>query len=398
MLELKEALDTFSKSLAKEAVTGTENLNLLKAHGRILANDIQSTINVPPADNSAMDGYAIQTNDITSLPSTLRISQRITAGSPPQTLESGTAARVFTGAELPELADCVVIQENCVEEGGKVTINEGVKEFGNIRAAGQDIKKSDTVFEQGHRIKSQDIGLLSSIGLEQLEVTRKLKVSILSTGDELVAPGKPLGKAQIYDSNRPMIQSVCEDMKCHIASSVHIGDSHAQTVETLLNLSEKSDLIISCGGVSVGEEDHVKNALLEIGEIDHWKIRMKPGKPVAIGKIFRKAKPPCFFIGLPGNPVSAYVTLHLFGRQIIAALQGDQAFRLDRHKDLAAFETSGKNKRPEFIRVKRSNDGLIVFPNQSSGVLSSVTWADALALIPEQTRIKPGDFVEIFPV
>lgn len=398
MIEFKDALSKIRENIDRPETLETEIVGLAELVGRVLANDIQSAVDVPPNDNSAMDGYAIQLSSVKELPQALPISQRIPAGVFPKKLLPNTAARIFTGANIPEGADCVVIQENCEATESSVSILSGASFRANIRDQGQDIKIGQVLFQKGHRFRSKDLGLLASIGITQASVYRKLRVAIISTGDELIPPGQPLAPGQIYDSNRFFIEAACRENHCDLIQSIHIRDSFNETVNCLRQLSEQCDLIISCGGVSVGEEDHVKNAVAQTGSIDLWKIQIKPGKPIALGKILRKDKTPCAFLGLPGNPVSAFVTLHLFGKPIIAHMQHDNQFELKHYKDVVNFATSGKNKRCEFIRVKRGERGLEMFANQSSGVMTSVCWADALALVPENTALKPGDQVTIYPI
>lgn len=402
MLEFTEAIETLKHSVLPFQQTQVERLALSEIAGRVLAEDIISTIDVPPANNSAMDGYAINTSSVADFPTTLQVSQRIPAGSKPETLEPGTAARIFTGANIPEGANCVVIQENCDyltnTNCDTVTINGGVTNFGNIRKQGQDIRSGHPVLKKGHRVKAQDIGLLASIGQLDAAVFKKIRVALVSTGDELIRPGKALDDGQIYDSNRPMLETACRDLNCDISTSVHIQDELETTINTLTELSTISDIIITCGGVSVGDEDHLKHAVSSIGSLSLWKIKIKPGKPIAFGEIKREQQSPCLFLGLPGNPVSAFVTLHLFGKLVLSVMQGEEKYVLDEFQYKAAFTTEGKNKRPEFIRVQCGKDGLSPFSNQSSGVLSSVCWADALALIPEQTKIKQGDYLRVFPI
>ena len=394
MLDFESALSALKERFKSLSIQSTQTLALRNSLGRIIAEDLVSSISVPPADNSAMDGYAINSKSIHKTPHSLAITQRIIAGTCPKALQAGTAARIFTGGEIPEGADCVVMQENCEQNASTVTINKEVNKGGNIRRKGQDINKGDKLFSVGHRIQAQDIGLLASIGLTEIQVYKKLRISILSTGNELIRPGLPLDRGQIYDSNRPMIEAMCRELDTELVESRHIPDDLKETVKVLEELGKKSDLIISCGGVSVGEEDHIKNAVLEIGNLDFWKIKIKPGKPIAVGTLDNS----CGFLGLPGNPVSAFVTFHLFGKLIINVLQGQHQYEMPRYLEKANFATKGKNSRPEFARAKLSEFGLDLYPNQSSGVLSSVCWADALALIPENQAISIGDLVEVFPI
>ena len=398
MLEFADALEKLKQATLPYQQTEVETLSLSMLVGRVLAEDIRSTINVPPADNSAMDGYAIHTSSVSALPTTLNVSQKIAAGSKPAQLAPGTAARIFTGANIPKGANCVVIQENCDSDATTVTLNSGVSERGNIRKLGQDIKSNEIIFNKGRRVKAQDIGLLASIGIQSALVYKRIRVAILSTGNELIQPGNALKEGQIYDSNRPMVETICRELCCDISASIHIQDNLKTTTDALTQLSKTSDMIISCGGVSVGDEDHLKQAVSNIGALALWKVKIKPGKPIAFGEISRDKQKPCLFLGLPGNPVSAFVTLHLFGKLVISVMQGMSKNITSEFEYKADFTTTGNNKRPEFLRVKCTQNGLTPYSNQSSGVLSSVCWADALAFIPENTAINEGDTLKVYPI
>lgn len=401
MLEFNDALKKIHDSLSGSNPLSSEQRSLTESNNRVLAKDIDAIINVPPADNSAMDGYAINTDDVTELPCALPVSQRIAAGTAPTPLLRGSAARIFTGAEIPENANCVVMQENCTAtHADTVHIQSGVEANGNIRRCGQDIAANTTIKKRGEKLCAQDLGLIASIGINKVSVYKKLKVAIFSTGDELVDPGTPLAPGQIYDSNRIMIENLCQNLGCDIIKSARIADNLEETIRTFSKTTEEADLIVSCGGVSVGDEDHVKHAVQELGDIEFWKIRIKPGKPFAFGHINKKNSAQhqkCYFIGLPGNPVSAFVTHHLFGQAIINLLQGQQTFSLKEVSAPSNFEKKA-GKRPEFIRVKLGQHGAEIHPNQSSGVLSSVCWADALAFIPENTPVIQGDMLRLYPI
>ena len=406
MLEIHEALAnmlaaTTAKTTARS--TAIESCLLTDSVGRFLANDVIATINVPPADNSAMDGYAINTADITSYPATLPISQRIPAGSAPQPLIKGTAARIYTGAETPQHSNAVAMQENCElltcddegydEKVPHVRILQAANPQENVRSCGQDIAIGSTVLKKHKKITPQDIGLLASIGIANITVFTRLKVAFVGTGDELVMPGTPLKAGQIYNSNQPMLMAILEDMGCEIVANNWVEDTLAATINALNDAAQIADIVITIGGVSVGDEDHVKNAVATLGQVDLWKINIKPGKPIAFGHIHD-----AIFIGLPGNPVSAYITLLLFGKPVIETCQGGIYQEVAPLHLPAQFEINKPQRRPEFLRVKMGPHGVESYPNQSSGVLSSVCWADALALVPASTTITKNDIVQVWPL
>lgn len=370
-----------------------ENISLNDSLDRILAEDIVSKIFVPPEDNSAMDGYAVHSRSLESSKTTLQISQRIPAGIYPAPLAEGTAARIFTGAIIPENADTVIMQENCEQSGNSVTILEKAKAKQNIRPKGQDIKVGHHIALNGEKITPQLIGLIASIGEQRISVYKKIRVAIVSTGDELVEVGQTLKPGQIYNSNRAMLHALLTKLSCEVWSTSIVSDDLDTTCKSLEECAKNSDIVISTGGVSVGEEDHVKNAVSMLGELDLWKVKIKPGKPLAFGNV--RGTP---FIGLPGNPVSAFVTFVLFAIPLINRLQGRNSTKPQSFFLPAKFERKTLQSRPEFIRVQIIERGIAAYQNQSSGVLTSICWADALALIPENTAIKTGDLVEVFPL
>lgn len=401
MLSVDEALKHLAEIAKENSITELERLDANAALGRVLAQDCIAPINVPPADNSAMDGYALYLDDNKiTYPITLPISQRVPAGAAPAALKTNTAARIFTGAEIPEGANCVVLQENCdTDEHGNVLIKEGLRIGANIRRLGQDIRKNSVAMAKGIRLNAASIGLLHSLGINSVSVLRKLKVTVFSTGDELIPAGQTLKSGQIYDSNRHMISAQLRALDVDIILSRQIPDSPEALRNAFIKAAQSSDLIVSSGGVSVGEEDHVKAIVSEIGNLNFWKVHMKPGKPLAYGQINIDDKAsPCHFLGLPGNPVSSFITFHLFGKALVKALSGRTNCIPQAHFHKANFEVEKADRRPEFIRVKIGPKGLERFNNQSSGVLSSLVWADALAHIPTNTEIKLGDFVSCFPL
>ena len=373
----------------------TETVNILDALNRVLAEDLRSTIDVPGYDNSAMDGYALRSADCPVAGTALAVSQRIPAGQVGTLLQPGTAARIFTGAPIPEGADAVVMQEMCERTADTVTINAEVKAGSNVRLAGEDIKKQGVVLQAGKRLRAQELGLLASVGLGELKVKRKLTVATFFTGDELVTPGQPLAAGQIYNSNRYTIRGLLQAMDCEIIDLGIVPDTLEATVEVLKKAASCADLVITSGGVSVGEEDYVRIALEQLGELSMWRIAMKPGKPVAFGKVDN-----ALFMGLPGNPVSVFVTFLIFARALILKLQGVEDCLLKRLNAVADFDWS-KVQRQEYLRVRliqKDNQTVAqLYPHQGSGVLSSASWADGLVEVLVGSEIKKGDSVQYLP-
>lgn len=377
------------------AVEQTESVNILDALNRVLAEDLLSTIDVPGYDNSAMDGYAVRSEDCQISGAELPVTQRIPAGTVGTRLEAGTAARIFTGAPIPEGADAVVMQEMCdVNENG-VVINAEVKAGTNVRRAGEDIAKHSPVLHAGKRLRAQELGLLASVGLAEFKVKRKLTVAIFFTGDEIVAPGQALAPGQIYNSNRYTLRGLLQAMDCEVVDLGIVPDTLEATVDVLKQAASGTDLVITSGGVSVGEEDYVRIALEKLGELSMWRIAMKPGKPVAFGKVNN-----ALFMGLPGNPVAVFVTFLVFARALILKLQGADDVMLRRLPVIADFDWP-EIKRQEYLRVRLiEKDKLTVaqlYPHQGSGVLSSTSWADGLAEVQIGKGINKGDTVNYLP-
>ncbi|MGD2128523.1 MAG: molybdopterin molybdotransferase MoeA [Lysobacterales bacterium] len=368
-----------------------EQADLGHALGRMLAAPLVAGIDVPPADNSAMDGYAIRHADCDSESALLPISQRVTAGSSPDELETGTAARIFTGAEVPRGADTVVMQENCEASESTLRILQLPAPGANIRRRGQDIARGATVLEAGTRLRPQDVGLAASLGLASLPLRRRLRVAILSTGDELVEPGEPAGPGKIYNSNRYTMRSQLEAWGFEPVDLGVARDEHAAVRKALRRAASEADVVMTSGGVSVGEEDHVRNVVQELGEISLWRIAIKPGKPFAFGQVMGKP-----FLGLPGNPVSVFVTMLIVARPFLFACQGAEETTLTPFRMPAQFDKRGSS-REDYLRVRSGDGGLKPFANQSSGVLFSTSWAHGLVRQRQGQDIHPGDIVDFFP-
>jgi len=394
MLSVSQALEFMLD--AARPVAESETISTLEANGRVLAGSQVSGMNVPGMDNTQMDGYAVRAADCVSGNATLTISQRIPAGHVGQPLLPGTAARIFTGALIPEGADAVVMQEQCEARDNLVTIKHAPKSGEWIRRAGEDITNGSIILEAGTRLRAQELGLAASVGLASLPVKRKLRVAVFFTGDELTMPGEPLAPGAIYNSNRFTLRGLLENLGCEITDYGIVPDSLDATRQVLRASAEQHDLIITSGGVSVGEEDHIKPAVEAEGKLNMWQIAVKPGKPLAFGEV-QKA----FFIGLPGNPVSSYVTFLLFVRPFLLRLQGVQNARALAPRSFtmrADFNWPKADKRNEFLRA-RINDagGLELFTNQSSGVLTSTVWGDGVIDNPPGQTITAGDMVKFIP-
>jgi len=374
-------------------ISETEVVPLLQANGRVLAKKLNSTINVPPSDNSSMDGYAVRSADFADENKTLLpISQRIPAGVMGNKLEAGTVARIFTGAPIPAGADAVVMQEVCTPEGDGVNITGAISKGQNIRKAGEDIRTGDTILEAGKILKPQDIGLAASVGISDIEVFKRLRVGIFFTGDELQEPGESLKAGQIYNSNRHTLRGLLENLNCEVIDLGVVADTLDATKNAMLEAAEQADLVMTSGGVSVGEEDYIRIALEEIGQLKMWRINIKPGKPFAYGQIGNTP-----FLGMPGNPVSVFVTFCIFARPFILQTQGANETKANSFMVPAAFEWKKAGSRNEYLRARAKNGVLEIFPNQGSGVLTSTSWANGLAYIPAETMVKPNDLVKFIP-
>jgi molybdopterin molybdotransferase len=392
MLSVREAIGQLLD--AARPVDGVELVATIEANGRVLAEDQRSTLNVPSADNTSMDGYAVRALDCASGSATLRVAQRIPAGSVGQPLEPGTAARIFTGALIPAGADAVVMQEQCEAVGDSVTVHHAPRPGQWIRRTGEDISEGATILPAGTRLRSQELGLAASTGLAQLPVLRRVRVAVFFTGDELAMPGEPLKPGAIYNSNRFTLRGLLENFGCDVTDLGIVPDTLEATRATLRRAAQAHDLIITSGGVSVGEEDHIKPAVQAEGRIDMWQIAVKPGKPLAFGEVRREGGS-SFFIGLPGNPVSSFITFLLFVRPFLLRLQGVTGQVEPKAYSMRADFTLPKaDRRNEFLRVRvNAAGGLDLFPNQGSGVLTSTVWGDGLVDNPPGQMIAQGDLV-----
>jgi molybdopterin molybdotransferase len=375
-------------------VTESENVDVAAVLGRVLAAPHVSPIDVPGYDNSAMDGYAIRSADAASDGnSRFTISQWITAGSVGGAIGAGEAARIFTGAPIPKGADTVVMQECCELDGDAVLIPGPVSAGDNVRPKGNDILAGTDVLPIGTRVRPQEMGLAASVGLAKLRVYRRLKVAIFSTGDELVRPGEPLPPGKIYNSNRYALMGLLGALGCEILDLGMVEDTLEATKAAFAQAAKAADVIVTSGGVSVGAEDHVRDAVEAVGQIELWRVAVKPGKPLAYGRIGEAD-----FLGLPGNPVSTLVTFCLFVRPFLLKRQGAIDFLPKPYPVQAAFKWRKAARRREFARARLvRDDGQVpraeIFPKQGSDVLTSTVWAEGVVEVPEGSRVEPGDTI-----
>jgi molybdopterin molybdotransferase len=390
---------------AARALAQYESLDTGEADGRVLAQAIVSGLQVPPHDNSAMDGYAVRVADVVAAAGgALPVSQRIAAGSVGMVLQPGTVARIFTGAPVPEGADAVLMQEDCTVLDGQDAQGQARVQFNtvpsvaqNIRRSGEDVARGDVVLAAGTRLGPAALGLAASVGMAQLQVVRKPRVALFSTGDELVLPGTvapaDMPPGAIYNSNRFFLRSLLCRLGCEVTDMGIVPDQLDATITALQQAASGHDLILTSGGVSVGEEDHIKPAVQALGQLDLWQIAMKPGKPFAKGMVGD-----AHFIGLPGNPVSSFVTFVLLVRPFLLRLQGVQDVAIKTIAARADFAWPKADKRCEFLRVRRNDDGgLDLFPHQGSGVLTSAVWGDGLVEVAPGVPIARGETVRYLP-
>ena len=404
MLSTAEALATLLS--AASPITGTESIPTLEALNRVLSADVISPLDVPPMNTSSMDGYAIRTGDLARDSNRrLPISQRIPAGHAPEALKPGTAARIFTGATVPPGADAIVMQEQTETSDNEVTILHSPAPGEWITAQGADIRSGSIILPAGTRLTPQALGLAASVGCAELQVRRRVKVAVFFTGDELTMPGEPLKPGAIYNSNRFTLRGLLENLGCDVTDYGIVPDKLDATRATLREAAQAHDLILTCGGVSVGEEDHVKPAVEAEGRLSMWQIAMKPGKPLAFGAVRRAAQQTdavssdeTFFIGLPGNPVSSFATFLLFVRPFILLLAGAQTVAPRALSLRADFTQKKADRRNEFLRARiNAAGGLDLFPNQSSAVLTSTVWGDGLIDNPPNHAISVGETVRFIP-
>jgi molybdopterin molybdotransferase len=376
-----------------QPVADVEEVPALEATNRVLARAQRSTMDVPPMDNSAMDGYAVRLADLSASNNKLKVKQKILAGSVGQPLEPGTAARIFTGAPIPAGADAVVMQEFCVVEGDEVLVKKVPDKNEWIRRTASDVRKGGEILAAGKRLAPQDTGLAASVGIRTLPVFRRVRLGLFFTGDELVMPGEPLPPGRIYNSNRFTLRGLAEVFGCDIRDYGIVPDSLDATRQVLRKAAGECDLIVTSGGVSVGDADFVKPAVEAEGSLLMWKIAMKPGRPLAFGKIQESS-----FIGLPGNPVSSFVTFLIFVRPFLLKTQGHLNVEAKSITARADFDWPEPDARREFLRVKwNAQGGLDLYPTQDSAVLTSTAWADGLVDNPAGRSIARGDPVRFLP-
>lgn len=407
---LKSLDEALTQLLAHaQVLSGVDEVSTFDGDGRVLARDVVSALHVPPQDNSAMDGYAVRSADMRQVGAVLKVTQRIPAGHYGQPLNEGEAARIFTGAPVPPGADAIVMQEDCEAAGeGSVRVNAVPKTSQWIRRAGEDVTRGAVVLARGQRLTPAALGQAAGIGLSTLPVARRPRVALFSTGDELVMPGDITPEAMrpgaIYNSNRFFLRALLQRLGCEVTDYGIVPDQRDATVDALRSAAQQHDLVLTSGGVSVGEEDHIKPAVEKLGELDLWQIAIKPGKPFAYGKLYRDpsgggaARGPndaCHFTGLPGNPVSSFITFVVLVRPFLLKLQGVTQLEPARMALPAHFDWPRADKRREFLRVRRNAaGGLDLFPNQSSGVLTSAVWGDGVVDNPAGQTIARGDIVQ----
>jgi len=395
---LEQALPLILADCKSADLPDTEVVALVTALGRVLAIDVIADVDVPPDDNSAMDGYALRASDWRESQA-LPLSQRITAGMAGQPLQPGTAARIFTGAPIPENADVVIMQEDAVESNGAVVLQGPVRAGDNVRPRGQDIARGSRVLASGHCLQPQDLGVIASVGVANVSVLRKLKVAVLSTGNELREPSESLAPGQLYNSNRYTLTGLLNKLGADVIDGGIAPDNLEQTVSCLADLAARADLVITTGGVSAGEEDHVRAAIERLGRINLYKLAIKPGKPLTYGRIAGVDGPGTPIFGLPGNPAAVFVTFLLVVRPYLLALQGVADNSLPAIPARAAFDWPKPGNRAEYLRARIGvNDGELwvdIARNQSSGVLSATSWANALAVVPIGATLKRGDKVDV---
>lgn len=394
MMSVDEAVAIIAARVT--AVRDTEAVGLHAADGRVLASGIAAPLPLPPFTNSAVDGYAVRSSDLSKDEQTFPVVGRIQAGaSAREAIKPGHAVRIFTGAPIPEGADTVFMQEDVrLDENGAVVLPPGLKAGANVRPAGEDIPLGQIALKAGRRLRPQDIALAAAFGLTKVEVRRRIRVAVFSTGNELVTPGAARAAAQLFDSNRFMLMAMLARLGCEVSDLGILGDDRASLALALKKVAGSHDLILTTGGVSTGEEDHVKSAVESVGTLVLWRMAIKPGRPVAMGIIGGTP-----FIGLPGNPVASFVTFAHVVRPTVLALAGAQAAQPVAMPVRAAFSYNKKIARREYVRVnlRKGSDGVleaIKFPREGAGLLSSLVDTDGLVELGEEiTQVQPGQIV-----
>jgi len=383
---------------AAHPITDQQQLPLEAATGRILAAPLLAPLTLPPFDNAAMDGYAVRCSDLTAAATTLPISQRIAAGDVAQPLAAGTAARIFTGAQLPEGADAVVMQEACERDGSHVTIQHRPYPWQHVRQRGSNLQQGAELLPAGYRLDGAALGLVASMGIAILPLLRRLRVALLFTGSELVEPGRPLPPGHIYNANRHLMRGFLQRCGVELIDLGTIEDNYDRLTQRLHEAAADADLILTSGGMSVGEEDHVIQAVAAAGAIDVWKIAAKPGKPFGFGHL-RSGDRQVPFIGLPGNPVAVWVGLVTLVAPFLNRLQGRDPIEPEPLRLRSEFHYQVRGNRTEFVRVRRTADGgLACYPNQDSAVLMSAVWGDGLTPIAAGSSVNPGDPLDFIPI
>ncbi len=398
LLTAAQALDLLDQRMAP--TTASETLTLRQARGRVLAADVVSDHDVPPHDNSAVDGYAFAFADLEPEgDSRLRLAGRAAAGQLPEGAGGGgRALRIFTGAMMAPGCDSVAMQEDCRVEGQTVIVPAGLARGANRRLAGENIRRGDRILSAGQRLRPQDIGLAASVGRAELEVYRPLRVAIFSTGDEIREPGDELGPAGIFDANRYLLMGLLDGLGVTLSDLGILPDRLDEVRQNLAAAARDHDLLITSGGVSVGDEDHVRLAVEELGRLHFWKLAIKPGRPLALGQVG-----PVPFVGLPGNPVAAMVTFLRFARPLILRLGGCNDITPALFRVTADFDYKKKPERREYVRARlaRLADGSLVarpFEPSGSGILRSMVEADGLVELPEEmSELRAGSMVDFLP-
>jgi molybdopterin molybdotransferase len=397
LLGVDEALALIAERVTP--VVGEETVPLAEAAGRVLAQDLVAGMDVPPHANSAVDGYAVAHADLLSDRETvLPVTGRAAAGHPlGRAIERGEAIRIFTGAPMPDGADTVMMQEDCALADGKVTLKPGIKKGANRRHAGEDVAKGAVALTAGRRLEPAALGLAAALGHDRLGVFQPLRVALLSTGDEVREPGTPLPPGAIYDANRIMLASLLRGLGCRVSDLGIRPDREVALADTLAGAAAEHDLIVTSGGVSTGEEDHVRAAIERLGRLDFWRLAIKPGRPVALGQV--KGVP---LIGLPGNPVAAALTFAILGRPLVLRLAGVVAEEPTRFRVRAEFAYKKRQGRREYVRASLKRDGDVItahkYPKDGAGILSSVVGTDGFVIIDEAADgLAPGAMVDFLP-